>query len=141
MFKLNKKVEYALIAIKHILKLPVGERTTAKEISDMYHCPFDATARMLQIMAKDGILVSEQGVKGGYILAKDLSSVSLFQLMEMVEGPVGITSCTISNNKPVKCCRQSSCNVSTHLNVLNKKLVDFCREISLQELLSENGST
>src|SRR3954462_3369914 len=93
MFKINRKIEYALIALKHMsLKAP-GQLTSAKEICDIYHTPFDPTARVLQIMAQHEILRAEQGAHGGYQILKDLSKVTLYELTEMIEGPMTIVNC------------------------------------------------
>ncbi len=53
MNKINRKLEYALMASAHELKI-LGELTTAKEVSDSFHTPFDATARVMQQMAQEG---------------------------------------------------------------------------------------
>ena len=71
MLRLSKKVEYGLIAIRHIATRCNGELMTAKEISDMYRIPYDLLAKVLQKLAKAGLIVSHQGVHGGYTLAKN----------------------------------------------------------------------
>ncbi len=65
MFKINRKIEYALIALKYMSHKAPGQITSAKEICDMYNTPFDPTSRVLQIMAQHGIVQAEQGAKGG----------------------------------------------------------------------------
>lgn len=66
MFKINRKLEYALIALNHIGSVEKGELTTAKEICDTYNIPFDPTSRVLQIMTQKKILQAAHGVNGGY---------------------------------------------------------------------------
>ena len=66
MLKINKKVEYALIALKLMLEKEQGELTTAREVSDKFHTPFDTTAKVMQMMNSARMLESVKGVKGGY---------------------------------------------------------------------------
>ena len=56
MFKINRKLEYALISLRHMSTKSPGQLTSAKEICDIYHTPFDPTSRVLQIMAQHEIV-------------------------------------------------------------------------------------
>ena len=72
MNKLGRKLEYSLMALKHMSLKGPGELTSAKEVADRYRTPFDATARVMQMMAARGLLRSEQGAQGGYQLSREL---------------------------------------------------------------------
>ncbi len=132
MNKMNRKLEYSLMALKHMsLKRP-GELTSAKEVSESYAAPFDATARVLQMMAQKGILRSEQGAQGGYQITRDLGKVSLQDLIETIQGPTRIAKC-IGKDEP--CEMQSSCNIVSPMLTLNQKLNEFYQNVSLKDLL------
>ncbi len=132
MNRMNRKLEYSLMALKHMsLKVP-GELTSAKEVAESYHAPFDATARVLQMMAQKGILRSEQGAQGGYQITRDLGKISLQDLIETIQGPTQIAKC-IGNEAP--CEMQFTCNIISPVTVLNHKLNEFYQNLSLKELL------
>jgi len=66
MLRLSKKVEYGIIAIRHIASLDGrGTVTTAKEISDTYDISYELLAKVLQRLTKKGLIVSYQGVRAG----------------------------------------------------------------------------
>jgi Rrf2 family protein len=132
MNKLNRKVEYSLMALKHMSRKVPGELTSAKEVSDSYHAPFDATARVMQLMAQKGWLKSEQGATGGYQITKDLSKLSLADLMEVIQGPTQISKCM---TKEEPCEMQTSCNIMSPVANLNGRLNDFYKSVTLKELL------
>lgn len=134
MNRLNRKLEYALIALKHMSSKIPGELTSAKEVSETYSAPFDATARVMQVMANRGLLKSEQGVAGGYQITKDLAKVNLLELAEMIEGPTAIAKCF---HKESPCEIQESCNIVSPISNLNSKLNEFYKSVSLKELLVE----
>ena len=133
MAKLNRKIEYALIALKYMKGKAPGQLTAAKEICDVHGAPFDATARVLQQMAQKGILLSEHGAHGGYQLIKGLDRISVFDLIEMISGPVGLAKCLQINSG--ECEIQKTCNIRSPVNYLNNRLSEFYRNISVAELL------
>jgi Rrf2 family transcriptional regulator, nitric oxide-sensitive transcriptional repressor len=132
MNKLNRKVEYSLMALKHMSRKMPGELTSAKEVSDSYQAPFDATARVMQLMAQSGILRSSPGAQGGYQITKDLAKVTLHDLMELIQGPTQIAKCM---HKEEPCEIQNSCNIVSPVHMLNQKLNEFYKNVTLKELL------
>ncbi len=134
MTRLNRKVEYALMALKIMAEKRPGELTTAKEIAESMGSPFDATARVLQKMAQHRILKSEHGAHGGYVLVRDLSGVSLLELSELILGTVKAAKCLQSAGE---CELKGRCNIHSPISILNRKQEEFYRGITLGELLLE----
>lgn len=136
MNKLNKKVEYALMALKHFAELENQEGTvqptvSAKDIAEANHSPTEVTARVLQTLSSHGVLKAEYGLHGGYRLAKDLSKISMFDLVNMIEGSSDLAKC-ISDKE---CDLLKNCTILTPIENLNKKVQDFYKSISLDEVL------
>lgn len=119
-----------------------GELTTVKEICQKYGTPFDATARVMQQMVQGKFLKSEQGAYGGYLIMRDLTKVSVKDLIERVVGPLEIVKCisveattasaTASNNCELK----DQCNIKQPLIQLNEQLIQFYEGINLHQLLN-----
>lgn len=137
MFKINRKLEYALIALRHMSNKPQGQLTSAKEICDMYHTPFDPTSRVLQIMTQHGVLHAEQGAHGGYQVLKDLSKVSIYDLTQMIEGPIQIVNCFHGDYS--HCDITSSCNVIAPMLNLNEKISALFKTINVRELVASRN--
>jgi len=135
MNKINRKVEYALIGLKHMRSKAPGELTSAKEISQLYGCPFDATSRVMQILAQKGVLKSEQGAHGGYMLTKDLTRLSFYDLSEMILGPVMVARCLHESGDEPSCEIRETCNIVSPVQTLNRRLVEFYRGLTVAELL------
>lgn len=130
--RLNRKIEYALVALKYMTGKIPGELTSAKEISEKFNTPFDVTARVMQVLAQKGLLRSEQGAQGGYSISKDLSRISFQDLLDMVEGPSAIVKCF---EKDEPCGVQPHCNIISPINMLNQKLTEFYSGLKLKDLL------
>ncbi len=134
MNKINRKVEYALMALKHMRAKTPGELTSAKEICDSYGAPFDGMSRVLQVLGQTGILKSEQGAQGGYQITRDLSKVSLQEVIESISGKIEIAKC-LTTGASEACDIKSSCNIISPIMVLNKKLTEFYKTLSVAELV------
>jgi Rrf2 family protein len=137
MFKINRKLEYALISLRHMSAKAPGQLTSAKEICDIYHTPFDPMSRVLQIMAQHEIVRAEQGAHGGYQIRKDLAKVTLFEISQMIEGPMQIVNCFHGSYS--HCDMTSSCNVISPMLNLNEKIAVFFKAINVQELISSRN--
>lgn len=134
MNRLNRKVEYALMALKIMVQKRHGELTSAKEIVEATGSPFDATARVLQRMTQGGILRSEHGAHGGYVLVRDLSRLSLFELTLLLLGPIKAAKCLQARGE---CELIGRCNIHSPISALNRKQEEFYRGLMLGDLLME----
>lgn len=132
MFKVNRKIEYSLIALRYINSKP-KDLVSAKEICDLYKTPFDTTSRVLQIMAQNGIVKAEHGAYGGYQISRDLDKVTLLELIEMILGPMKITNCFSKNY--AACELVGGCNIIAPMLNLNDKMIDLFKTITVQELV------
>ena len=137
MFKINRKIEYALIALKHMSSRAPGQLTSAKEICDTYHTPFGPTARVLQIMAQHEILRAEQGVHGGYQILKDLSKITVGDLSDIIVGPIQIASCFSGDYS--HCELNTSCNVIGPMLNLNERISSLFHTLKITELVQSHN--
>ncbi len=120
------------MALKHIYQLSDQNPVSAKVISEKYTQSYEVTARVLQSLSSSGVLKVEHGVNGGYKPNKNLANITLFQLMEIVDGPQSVAKCIDGKSL---CDLSSSCNITSPIEKLNLKIHEFYQNISLSELL------
>lgn len=135
MLKVNKKIEYALMALKFMAAREDGALTSAREICDKFNTPFDTTAKVMQTMNSNDILKSVKGIKGGYSLNKKLSEITYMDLVRMIEGVDGGSIC---QGHKGTCELFGTCNISTPMKKLYEKINEYLEGLSLEELLLEN---
>lgn len=136
MFKINRKIEYALIALKHMHSKDSGQLTSAKEVCTIYSTPFDPTSRVMQMMTQNGILWAEQGAKGGYKLRQDLSQLSLLELSRILIGPIEIANCFQGEDS--NCDIICSCKIIAPMLKLNDNINELFSKMMVADLLNSS---
>ncbi len=136
MLKLTKKADYALIAVKHLAECGQGS-CSAKDIAEAYGMPPQALAKILQRLVKAGVLQSQHGTNGGYALARDARSITAFEVIKSIDGPLLITSCTTNHGD----CEQSlRCTVREPLRKVNESIQDVLNRITIAEMKDDSAT-
>lgn len=104
---ITRKTDYA---IRCVLYLAESENKTVmiNEMAEKANIPKSFLAKILQRLAKAGIVTSLRGVKGGFQLAKKASAISLLDVVEAMEGPVAMNLCAVDKKA---CSLSSTCCV------------------------------
>src|SRR3954467_11946338 len=93
LLKLTKKADYALMAMKHLAEHSSEVSRSAKDVADAYGIPPEALAKILRRLVKAGLLNSHHGTNGGYTLGRAAHTISAFEVIQAIDGPLFITSC------------------------------------------------
>jgi Rrf2 family protein len=131
MVKLTKKTDYGLIAVRYLAQKAPGKYASAKEIAQAYGIPLELLAKVLQKLAKQGLLVSHHGAEGGYALARDASSITAFDVIRAIEGPIYITSCVTIKGE---CDQAPHCTVRQPLSRVNEVLAQALTSVRISDL-------
>jgi len=134
MLKLSKKADYGLIAVRHLAEQPSSTACSAREIARTYRIPTELLAKILQKLAKHGLLASQHGTNGGYLLARQPSEITAFEVIRAIEGPLFITSCVTDRRE---CGQMRSCTVREPLHRVNETLVKALSAVTIASLSSE----
>jgi Rrf2 family protein len=129
MFRLSKKADYGLIALKHLAQ-HADESVSSREIAKQYRIPVELLAKILQRLARKGLVISQQGTHGGYILGRDPSKISIVDVIEALDGPIGITPCERGSS----CEQLDRCTVRDPLMAVRVKMVRILGDTSIYEL-------
>ena len=130
MLKITRKVEYALIALRHMQLKESEELTNTKEIATRYGVPQQLLAKTLQHMARDGIIQAVQGSAGGYRIAINLDQISMKDFFERLEGPLGMMDCYFDSD----CIQMGACNIRVPIQRINDNMRNLFSQMSVQEV-------
>jgi len=134
MLKLTKKADYALMAMKHLAEHSEKGSRSAKDVADAFGIPPEALAKILQRLAKAGLLHSQHGINGGYTLARDPKTISAFEVIQAIDGPLFITSCVTVRGE---CGQSNRCTVREPLRKVNESIEQVLRNIKISQMKEE----
>lgn len=134
MLRLSKKADYALIAMKH-LALRGEASSSAREIAGLYDIPIELLAKILQRLVRRGLLVSQQGTRGGYQLVRLPSQISVADVIQAIDGPVTVTAC--SPTESGNCEQFAKCNVRDPLWRVRERILSALGECTIAELAAD----
>ena len=129
MLKLTRKLEYALIALRH-MQMKGDILSTTKEISDMYTIPRELLAKTMQQMARLKYIDAVQGPLGGYHIDKVLEKINLTQFVESMEGPLEMVECNINSD----CIQLNTCNIRMPINKINQNIRAIFNNINITDI-------
>ena len=131
MLKLTKKADYGLMAMRHLAEHADKGACSAKDVADSYGIPQEALAKILQRLAKAGLLHSQHGINGGYTLARAPETISAFEVIRAIDGPLFITSCVTVRGE---CDQTDRCNIREPLRKVNSSIEEVLRRIKISEM-------
>jgi Rrf2 family protein len=142
MLRLTKKADYGLMALKYLAEqrekpssATGNNAQSAKDIAEAYHIPPQLLAKILQTLAKAGILVSHAGTYGGYALARDARDISAFEVIRAIDGPLFITSCITIHGT---CDLAGHCTIKEPLRKVNDSITELLSGIRIADLVEAN---
>ena len=138
MLRLTKKADYGLMALKYLAEHPETPSVSAKDIADTYGIPAQLLAKVLQRLAKVGLLRSHAGMNGGYALSRNARTITAFEVIHAIDGPLFITSCT----KGSKSCElEPNCTVKEPLARVNESIAHVLKNITVYDLVDDQTAS
>ncbi|MBZ5703564.1 MAG: SUF system Fe-S cluster assembly regulator [Acidobacteriia bacterium] len=131
MFKLSKKADYALIAVKHLATHREEHACSAGEVAEEYGISGTLMAKVLQRLAKEGLVQARHGASGGYQLTRDPAQMSALEVIAAIDGPVLITSCVTNHGN---CETSSRCSIREPLRRVNESILQVLSTVTIAQL-------
>ena len=130
MLRFTKRADYGLMAI-HYIAINVGfGAVSAKRIAEEFTIPPELMAKILQKLAKQRLIVSTNGPKGGYALARRPTEITVGQVIRALEGPINIVSCL----EDADCPQMQKCNLRRPVQKIQAAISQVLDTMSLAEL-------
>lgn len=133
MLRLSKKADYALMAMKHLAMRPDVASASAREIAEAYDIPVELMAKVLQRLARRGLVRSHQGTHGGYRLARAATVISVADIIQAIDGPLTVTACSTELEN---CDQFSKCSIRDPMWRIKDRILAALATCSLHEISS-----
>ena len=132
MLRFTKRADYGLMAIHYIALNDGFGAVRAKRIAEEFAIPPELMAKILQRLAKQRLVVSTNGPKGGYVLARRPTEITVGQVIRALEGPINIVSCLEDSDCP----QMEKCNLRRPVHKIQAAISQVLDTMSLAELTS-----
>lgn len=136
MIRLSRFADYAVILLCEIAKKPdelVSASTLAKQAPSIGEA---SVVKILKLLSQAAILEAVRGAHGGYRLTKDIRTISVFDIVCAVDGPVAVTLC--ANSAEDTCQFEPSCMVKCGWNRVNDAIHQTLKQFTLIEFISSH---
>ena len=131
MLRITKQADYAIVLLSHLASDCVDGDYTARDLSLGTGIPLPMVGKILKSLAHGQLLASHRGVKGGYRLARPAETISVAEVIEHFDGPIGITSCSLHAGA---CEHEGRCPSEGHWGRINSAIVASLRGIRLSDM-------
>jgi Rrf2 family protein len=135
MLRFTKQLDYGLMAMQYIAMDKGAAPVGVKRIADEFGIPVELLAKVLQHLAKGGLMVAQSGPRGGYRLALPPSAVTVGQVIRVLEGPLAIVSCMGNHGD---CAQASRCTLRNPARKLQAAITDLLDTTTLAELTGDD---
>ncbi len=132
MFKLSKMTDYGIVLLARLARDSSAEPQNARDLAAHSELPVPMVSKVLKALAKEGLLVSHRGSKGGYRLAREPEELTVAEMIRVLEGPVGLTDCAIG---PALCEHETMCAVRQPWQMISRVVEQALEDITLADLV------
>ena len=131
MLRVTKLTDYATVVLTALAESPARVHS-ATELAERAGLELPTVSKVLKPLAHAGLVESFRGSNGGYRLARAAETISLIEVVEAIEGPVGMTECSGEHST---CELESHCGVRGNWRHVNDVVADALRAVSLAQML------
>lgn len=132
MLRVTRLTDYASLVLT-LLAADVQRVHSAAELAERAHLEAPTVSKLLKSLAQAGLVEAFRGANGGYRLVRPADAISLIEIVEAIEGPLGMTECSLHDGD---CTIQDHCGVRANWRRINDVVADALRAVTLAQLLA-----
>jgi FeS assembly SUF system regulator len=132
MFRLSKATDYGIVLMAQLAQDPTDAPRGARELAECVELPVPMASKILKALAREGLLDSQRGSKGGYRLARAPEELTVSEMIRVLEGPVALTDCAIG---PSLCEHETMCAVREPWQMISRVVEQALSDMTLADLV------
>lgn len=132
MLRITRQTDYGVMILTRIAQEGPGRIHTARDLAAETEVPLPTVSKILKLLARAELLVSQRGVKGGYRLARAAGEITVAEVIRAIEGPIAMTECVESGVG--ECDKESWCPVRSNWQLINDAVAGALEGITLARM-------
>lgn len=133
MLRVSKLSDYATVLLGQLAEHP-DRVCPAAELAERARLELPTASKVLKLLAGAGLVTSFRGVAGGYRLARPAREISIAEVVEAIDGPIGMTECSVHQGQ---CSHESHCGVRGPWQRISQLVVRSLRQVSLADMQAD----
>lgn len=94
--QITRQADYAVRAMLYLAKLEPNQRAATSEIAEKQKIPPSFLAKIISQLSIAGLIHTSRGARGGVLLSRPSSAISLLDVVEAIDGPISLNECTLT---------------------------------------------
>ena len=131
MIRLSKLTDYSVVMLSYMAARE-GEVYTTARLAQRSAVPEPTAAKILKLLARSAILVSQRGSNGGYELARPAAEITVAEIIVALEGPIALAACVEGSSD--HCGVEQLCSMRGNWNKVNRAIRDALEDITLADM-------
>jgi Rrf2 family iron-sulfur cluster assembly transcriptional regulator len=136
--RLTRGSDYGLRGMLYMARQPRGKVCLVSEVAATENLPGSYLAKIFQDLARNRLLASHRGAKGGFSLASDPQAINMLQIIEAVEGPIAIAPCLDMHEG---CEHAELCKIYDALDSAQSQMLSMLENTTLADLIAEGDGS
>lgn len=136
MIKLSRLADYAVLLLT---QMGGGGRAVhnALDLAERTGLPVPTVSKILATLARDGMLLSVRGAKGGYRLAMAPERITVAAIIAAIDGPIALTQCVDAAGS---CNVETLCPTRAGWHKINAAILGALSGVTLADLMPAPGA-
>lgn len=127
----SQSCRYAIRALIYLATQPAQALVTVQQISEHEGLPKQFLAKLLQMLARAGLVASVKGPGGGFVLTRDPDAITLYDVVQAIDGTARLEACLLGF---ADCTRSHRCSTCTHWGDLRRAIKQYLAMTSVGDL-------
>lgn len=131
MIRMTRLTDYGIMLLTLFARGGRPPMRSARDLAAEAHLPLPTVSKLLKVLARHGLLEATRGVKGGFRLSRPADRISVAEIIQALEGPIGVTECSSHGGQ---CEIERSCIVRSNWRKINTTVLEALGKITLAEM-------
>ncbi len=130
--KITREEDYGVILMTHFASLQNTDPVRLISIAKFLNLPVPFVRRIASKLVKNNLLKSREGIKGGYMLNKPASAITIYDIVSAISPAFQLTKCSTAKRT---CPRFATCSAKKHWQNLNDALITLLQQKTLDQIV------
>ena len=134
--KLTRAGEYAVRCVLYLASQGQGVLVSRRVVAEYFDIPDKFLAKIAQQLVKAGIIEIKQGARGGYLLLRNPTTLTMLEVVEALIGEIALNDCVTSADT---CKSSSNCAINRVWTRARNQLRETLAAVTFADLLQEDS--